>query len=210
MLQADGTRGVLLVQRNTVNQHQCLQRRRATHEHAGNGADTAVLRALQASLALQQASRDRWLANARCLIGVITVVCGMAALSGWLLRVAVTTVSGRLGTVWACAEQATASEASAANVGATAVARGIAVFHGKGKQKQVPSPPSPTVPERHENALCKTHFRLVGRYPGWQNDLHHLPRQLAKWRHPVVKDESGGHQRTGVHSSAYRCGGSAG
>jgi hypothetical protein len=65
----------------------------------------------------------------------------------------------------------------------------------------------------HKRHTCmQTHHHLVGRYPGWWNNLHRLPRSAAaKQQTQWPVDESG--TKRAKHAacpSTYRCGGSTG
>jgi hypothetical protein len=53
-------------------------------------------------------------------------------------------------------------------------------------------------------AVRRAHTHPVGRYPGWWNKLHRLPKRVFKTLSD--HDEAG----TEFGSSTYRCGGSAG
>jgi hypothetical protein len=51
-------------------------------------------------------------------------------------------------------------------------------FHNGKKQQKMPSPSSPTVHERQGCTQACNH--LVGRYPGWWNNLPSLPKRVFK------------------------------
>ena len=87
-------------------------------------------------------------------------------------RLAVTTTS--FSCVWAndgnAAAKAKGSAAKRAQV--------EKIFMKTNDTKEKPSPSSPTVHERYGSTQACNH--RVGRYPGWWNNLHRLPKRVFK------------------------------
>ena len=131
---------------------------------------------------------------------VMTPTAYGAALADWGNRVAVTTVSGSW--FWAMAEE---MAHSAAGNAAMHVVKVPDFIQEKIPENKEPSPSSPTALGRQDHTRACN--RLIGRYPGWWNDLPSLPRRVFKRPVAELEVESGIRPLTVAGAAQVRLGG---